>query len=556
MSQATSSIKLYVDRMASMSMAIVLLMSLAISSVIGTVLIQNQQQADYLSQFGPLWYPVFRSLGLFNMYHAWWFLTILGLLMLSLSLCLWRHVPRMLKEMRTRKVMLDERSLQHFQYQHRFEFTHRTVEEALILIREQLSEWEMKSEVAGGRSYIRADRGRHHKWGYIFVHTAILVILTGGLMSMQLGFRGNMSVPENGRADTIRFLKGSDAVSLKMPFEVRCNDFFIDFYPSGQPKLFQSNLTIIDHGKEVLTKDIIVNEPLYYKGVSIYQASFGDAGSALKLQMFRLDGSQRTAMIKGKVYETYTDQETGVSMEFTNFLPFNVENMAVSGEAKKFQDLGPAVEFIMRGPGLKPVKIKTFMNPMVVNGKNQGMLMLVSLSGEARDYEPVYLGMDLSNPKEWELFHSFVHKLRDKSGKGKQAANIQAFQDAVREVFGDKRPDNLQAMGVRVLRSMSTIPNLPWAYIPILTDYEQVYYTGLQLAHDPGMNVVWVGSALLVIGLCVMLYLSHRKLWLVLEAKGKVLQLTLVGMSNRNPTGFSQEFGKLTEALEQKLKHP
>ncbi|MFQ5582288.1 MAG: cytochrome c biogenesis protein ResB [Mariprofundaceae bacterium] len=554
MSQSASSIKPYLERLASMPLAIVLLMALASSSIIGTVLIQNQQQADYLSQFGPVWYWVFRSLGLFDMYHAWWFIDMLGFLMLALSLCLWRQVPRMLKEMRTRKVAVAERLLPHFQHLHHFEFTYRTVEDALILIREQLSGWEVKGEEEGGRSYIRADRGRHHKWGYIFVHVAILVILIGGLMSVQLGFRGNMSVPEGGSADSINFLKGSDVVSLKMPFAVRCNDFFIDFYPSGQPKLFRSNLTIVDNGKEVLTKDIIVNEPLYYKGVNIYQASFGDAGSALELQLFRLDGSQHITVAKGKVYETYTDPDTGILMEFTNFMPFNVENMAAAGEPKKFQDLGPAVEFIMHSPGLRPVKIKSFMNPIIVDGQNQGMLMLVSLSGEARDYEAVYLGMDLSNPKEWELFHAFIHKLREKPGKDKQEENIQAFQDAVRDVFGGKRPDDFQAMGMRVLRSVSTIPNLPWPYIPILTDYEQVYYTGLQLARDPGMNVVWVGSALLVIGLCIMLYVSHRKLWLVLEPKGKALRLTVAGMSNRNPTGFSQEFNKLIDSLEQKLR--
>jgi cytochrome c biogenesis protein len=261
-------------------------------------------------------------------------------------------------------------------------------------------------------------------------------------------------------------------------------------------------------------------------------------------------------MAKSKVYQTYTDPDSGISMEFTNFTPFNVENMAAAGEPKKLQDLGPAVEFIMRGPDLRPVKIKSFMNPMIVNGQNQGMMMLVSLSGDARDYEPVYLGMDLSNPKEWELFHTFGRKLREKSDKGKEGKNLQAFQEAVGEVFGGMRPDDFQKMSMRVLRSVNTLPNLPWPFIPMLADYNQVYYTGLQIARDPGMNVVWVGSALLVFGLCIMLYVSHRKLWLVLEPKGKALHLTIAGISNRNPTGFNQEFSKLSDSLEQKLGNP
>jgi len=51
------------QRLGSMSLAIVLLMVLSIASVIGTVLLQNQEQADYLQQFGPLWYWVLRSRG-------------------------------------------------------------------------------------------------------------------------------------------------------------------------------------------------------------------------------------------------------------------------------------------------------------------------------------------------------------------------------------------------------------------------------------------------------------------------------------------------------------
>ncbi|MDX8391434.1 MAG: cytochrome c biogenesis protein ResB, partial [Mariprofundaceae bacterium] len=45
--------KPYLDRLSSMSLAIALLVVLGLSSVIGTVLLQNQEQADYLSHFGP-----------------------------------------------------------------------------------------------------------------------------------------------------------------------------------------------------------------------------------------------------------------------------------------------------------------------------------------------------------------------------------------------------------------------------------------------------------------------------------------------------------------------
>lgn len=549
MSQSTNRFKNILLRLGSMPLAIVLLMVLALASVIGTVLLQNQDQADYLNQFGPVWYWVFRSLGLFDMYHAWWFIGLLGFLMLSLSVCLWHNVPRMLKEMRSRKVTLAERSW--LRMEHTFETTLAAtdVAAASARVRKSLYDWQWIDRQEEGNAFLRGDKGRYHKWGYILVHTAMLVILIGGWMSVEFGFRGNMAVPEGKSESEISFLKGTSVEYMKMPFEVRCNSFVIDFFPTGAPKEFRSNLTILEAGEEVLTSDIIVNEPLYYKGVRIYQASFGDGGSQVGFSLFHLDGSGRIDTAAGQVYKSYTDKGTGVSLEVTDFKPFNVINMAGRGEPKKFQDLGPSVEYIIREEGLKPAKVKSYMNPLMVNGQNQGSWMQVSITGNAGDYQDLFLGLDLTNPKEWELFHVFLKEMEGRAPEDEKG-NLEAFKASLEKVFGDNKPKDLQDTGVRLLTAINTLPQLPWAVLPVLDDYEQIYYTGLQLARDPGMNVVWIGSALLVIGLCIMFYVSHRKLWIVLEQKGDAVHLKVAGMSNRNPVAFDREFGELPGRLE------
>jgi len=338
-----------------------------------------------------------------------------------------------------------------------------------------------------------------------------------------------------------------------MPFQVRCNSFDIDFFPTGAPKEFRSNLTIIDHGKEVLTSDIIVNEPLYYKGVRIYQASFGDGGSEITFKMFHMDGSAAITTATTHVYQSWKDEKSGLTLKLTDFKPYNVENMAEEGEAKNFQDLGPAVEFEMRGPGLKPVKIKSFMNPFIApDGGNQGSFMMISLTGDAADYKPVALGIDLTNPVEWKLFHAFMRRLAEASeGKEKPTKqdNLVAFKQAMADVFGaGKRPDGFQAMAMRTLQAVNMLPQLPWPMLPILADYKQHYYTGLQLTQDPGMNVVWIGSALLVIGLCIMFYTPHRKLWLIIRPQAG--EVTLAGMATRNHLVFSQAFNDLFTKLD------
>ncbi|MDX8414114.1 MAG: cytochrome c biogenesis protein ResB, partial [Mariprofundales bacterium] len=534
--------------------AILLLTVLALASAIGTVLLQNQGQTDYLQQFGPLWYWVLRSLGMFDMYHSWWFISLLGFLMVSVSACLWRNVPRMLGEMRARKVTLADRVWQRMELQEQWVVRNDSAASIASRVQAALPEWDWMREDRDGVLWLRGDRGRYHKTAYILVHSAILVILIGGWMSVQFGFRGNMSVPEGGMEKEISFVQGTGTGHLTMPFSVQCNKFIIDFFPNGMPKEFRSNLTIIDGGKPVLTQDIIVNEPLYYKGIRIFQSSFGDGGSKIKLKLFQLDGTAGSHLIDTQVYSTWKDPYSSVSLKMEDFKPFNVENMADPGKPKEFHDLGPAVEFVLRGKGFKAVKIKSFMNPFELNGENRGSFMMVSFSGDSKDYQPVPLGIDLSNPKEWQLFNAFVRRLAQRTSESKgesgKQANLQAFKQAIVDVFGDVKPDNLPQIGVRVIQSVQTMMQLPWPFLPMLEDYDQVYYTGLQLTQDPGINVVWVGSAILVFGLCIMFYISHRKVWLRLATDGGAVKLHLAGMSNRNKLMFSDEFHQLFNKLQ------
>ncbi len=539
-------------RIGSMPVAILLLLLLSVASVIGTVLQQNQDQADYLHQFGPTWYWTFRALGLFDMYHTWWFLTILGLLMFSLAACLLRNTPRFLKEMRNRKGTLSASARKHIK--HKFDLVLDDKHTAISAIKTSLPGWKWVETKVGDVLWLRGDKGRFHKWGYISVHAALLIILIGGWMSVQFGFRGNMAVPEGGKESEISFLRGTSVEYLKMPFEIRCDDFDIDFFSTGAPSEFRSRLTIIDNGKEVMTEDIIVNEPLYYKGVRIYQASFGDGGSKVDLKLFRLNKKGNVDTVQGQVYTMFEDPYSSNSMEFKDFRPYNIENMAAAGEPKEFKDLGPSVDFIFRGEGLKPVLVRAFMEPFVINDKNQGSFMMISKTGDARDFETFLLGLDFSDEREWALFQAFIRGLPEESAKSEkeqQRQNIQAFRAALDEVYGDDRPEDLAMLGNRIIQALKVLPDMPWAFVPVLVDYDQIYYTGLQLAKDPGMDVVWIGSTILVIGLCIMFYVAHRKVWVRLEEDehGQV-KVEVTGLSNRNPLAFEQEF----EDLERQIK--
>src|SRR5690625_2038436 len=86
------------ELLGSMRFAISLLVFICIASVIGTVLPQNELPNTYINQFGLFWVGVFDVFSIWNVYNSWWFLTTMGFLVVSTTLCLIRHTPKMLRE--------------------------------------------------------------------------------------------------------------------------------------------------------------------------------------------------------------------------------------------------------------------------------------------------------------------------------------------------------------------------------------------------------------------------------------------------------------------------
>jgi cytochrome c biogenesis protein len=140
--------------------------------------------------------------------------------------------------------------------------------------------------------------------------------------------------------------------------------------------------------------------------------------------------------------------------------------------------------------------------------------------------------------------------------KKSENASLEAFKEAMKDVFGEKPPAGFENMAMRTLNAVNMLPQLPWPLLPMPAEYNQIYYTGLQLARDPGMNVVWVGSAILVIGLCIMFYMPHRKLWLIIRPESKHLNISLAGMAVRNPIAFDRAFHDLLTKLDEDFADP
>ncbi len=80
---------------------------------------------------------------------------------------------------------------------------------------------------------------------------------------------------------------------------------------------------------------------------------------------------------------------------------------------------------------------------------------------------------------------------------------------------------------------------------------KEFFSTGLQVAKDPGVWIVYIGCGLMLAGLGVAFFMSHRRLWLFISEKEGKTTILIAGTANKNKPGFEQEFAKINEALTQ-----
>jgi len=74
-------------------------------------------------------------------------------------------------------------------------------------------------------------------------------------------------------------------------------------------------------------------------------------------------------------------------------------------------------------------------------------------------------------------------------------------------------------------------------------------FTGLQVAKEPGVWVVWLGCALMVVGIYGAFLMSHRRIWIRLQ-NGHV---TMGGNDSKNQASFEQYFEPLAKKLKKQL---
>jgi len=250
------------------------LLSIALTSVIGTLIPQNQNPDAYFRAYGEFFFKLFNVLGIFDMYHSWWFQCLIILLTTNVIVC---SINRFSATWKIVFVKNPPFNLSRFRKLDQQEaFTNQNKISDLKKIYEPFIAKRFgytRTEPTEKGFCIFAEKQRWTRFGVYTVHLSIVLLLLGGLVGSIFGFEGFVNIPEGEKVDSIRIRSTGDI--KKLGFEIKCEDFNVSFYNNGAPKEFRSSLTILEEGKPVHKKDIIVNDPMRYKGINIFQSSYG-----------------------------------------------------------------------------------------------------------------------------------------------------------------------------------------------------------------------------------------------------------------------------------------
>lgn len=450
-SSANPTIRIW-EFFASVKLTVALLLILAVTSIIGTLIPQNENPAAYINAFGENLYRIFLFLNFFDMYRSWWFQLLIILLTINVVVCSWERFPKTWKVVSVKKPKFNVDRFKKEPAKVEFQ-----TEKPIQSLRQDYQSFVCKKfsycrlEETDKGFVVFGEKGRWTRLGAYVVHVSIIFMLVGSLMGSIYGFEGFVNIPEGETANQIRLRHTNEIYPLD--FEIRCDRFSVSFYDTGTPKEYRSSLTILEDGKPVRQKDIIVNDPLKHKGINLYQSSYGSLPSdSLTLRIASAENPSGFNFIK-KV-------KIGESIE----LPDNKGTFVVHDYTHSAQFGGRSIGAAFAG----------ILNP--------------------KEGEPVQIIMPIRFP----------------------------HFDRMRQ--GD--------------------------FVFSVQDYDQIYYTGLQVAYDPGVPVVYLGFILIIVGCFITFFVSHQRICIQVLRSGNSSEVMIAGSSNRNKFGMKNKIEKISEKLQ------
>jgi len=297
--QNLSFLNRFLNLLSSVRFGIILLIILGLLSFLGMLILQQTDVSNF-----PKWYAgltpseriVGNYLGLFDIYHTWYYNLLLLVLSLNIILASIERAPKTWRIVSNRKLEASKTWLTAQLFTDEKNLGAENQKSATEKVLSALGSMRLKTTVVekNGRTHIFAEKGWWNRLGYLVVHVGLLTIFAGGFLTNQFGRNGNLSLLPGESSSQIQILDvtldSAKDIPASLPFTVTCLDV--------QQKLIRKEgsidsgntidwLTKVRISDEYGTREAVVqlNRPFDYRGYRFFQASFIPNGKARNITL-------------------------------------------------------------------------------------------------------------------------------------------------------------------------------------------------------------------------------------------------------------------------------
>lgn len=298
--------------LSSVRLGITLMIVLIFFSILGTVIMQYNIDGfeKYYASLTPSERQLYHTLGLFDLYHTWWFNTLMILFALNLVLVSIDIFPKAWRYVAEPAVRVTPSFVRSQPVHRSFQLTSEqgVVERLTAAMRALRYKVQVTQDESGVTVF--GQKGVWNRFLVFVVHIAVIIILAAAFVGSRWGYEGVIPLAPGESTNTMR-ISGAPILGIPdrthtLPFRMECTNIRVDLKDPDGPlaqgnfRNWYTDVTFVKDGqREPAT--IYLNHPYDYEGYRFFQASFspnGGEASHVTVDIQAPDGTVQTVKLE------------------------------------------------------------------------------------------------------------------------------------------------------------------------------------------------------------------------------------------------------------------
>jgi cytochrome c biogenesis protein len=370
------------DLLSSVRFGVVLLCVLVFLSFLGMIIIQENVQGfeTYFASLTPAEKWLYGNLGLFDIYHGWYFNFLLLILSLNIVLASIDRFPTAWIYISKPKIEATRAWLLHQKTNDSLSIAAESKEAAAEKVAEVFRQNGLKSRVTekNNRIHVFGESGRWNRLGAYVVHVALLTLFLGHFVALQSGFDADVRLMPGQKTNEIQLIEldlddkqglQTQRYNVALPFSIVCTDIeqkLIDPKGSIEPTNTLNWITrvkIEDPEFGTTETDVQVNKPFSYRGFRFFQATAITIGSARRMTLELMPDGGGQPLNANLMRNGETALPDGTKIEYEAFFPdFTIVNGKAETRSPEYNN--PAVKLNVTTPAGEKKSAYAFANKL------------------------------------------------------------------------------------------------------------------------------------------------------------------------------------------------